>query len=134
MSTSTHEKAVAESIKMNKRDVAELERSEAIERLRKLFIGDDSPVILTINRHTSASGMTRDISLLYVKGGAIHNITYSAALALEWPLSEKSGNRAIRVQGVGMDMGFHTVYTLSRVLYKSIMDSDAGYCLKQEWL
>jgi hypothetical protein len=119
---------------MNKRDVAELERSEAIERLRKLFIGDDSPVILTINRHTSASGMTRDISLLYVKGGAIHNITYSAALALEWPLSEKSGNRAIRVQGVGMDMGFHTVYTLSRVLYRDIQGTDAGYCLRQEWL
>jgi len=112
----------------------EFERKESIKRLRKLFIGDESPVIHTINRHTSSSGLTRDISLLYIKGGAIHNITYSAALALEWPLSEKSGNRAIRVSGVGMDMGFHTVYTLSRVLYRDIQGTDAGYCLKQEWL
>ena len=112
----------------------ELEKNESIERLRKLFAGDAKPVIHTINRHTSASGMSRDISLLYVKGGAIHNITYSASLALGWPLSEKSGNRAIRVSGTGMDMGFHTVYTLSSVLFRGTVKGDAGYTLKQEWL
>jgi hypothetical protein len=112
----------------------ELEKSESIERLRKLFAGDTKPVIYTINRHTSASGMSRDISLLYVKGGAIHNITYSASLALGWSLSEKSGNRAIRVNGTGMDMGFHTVYTLSSVLFRGTVEGDAGYTLKQEWL
>ena len=112
----------------------ELEKSESIERLRKLLAGDAKPVIYTINRHTSASGMSRDISLLYVKGGAIHNITYSASLALGWPLSEKSGNRAIRVSGTGMDMGFHTVYTLSSVLFRDTVKGDAGYTLKQEWL
>jgi hypothetical protein len=112
----------------------ELEKSESIERLRKLLAGDAKPVIYTINRHTSASGMSRDISLLYVKGGAIHNITYSASLALGWSLSEKSGNRAIRVSGTGMDMGFHTVYTLSSVLFRGTVEGDAGYTLKQEWL
>lgn len=112
----------------------EFERKESIERLRKLFIGDDAPVIHTITRHVSASGLTRDISLIYIKGSTIHNITYSAALALEWPLSEKSGNRAVRVSGAGMDMGFHTVYTLSRVLYRDIQGTDAGYCLRQAWL
>jgi len=78
--------------------------------------------------------MSRDISLIYVKGGQLFNITYSAALALEWPLSEKSGNRAIRVSGAGMDIGFHTVYTLSSVLYRGAVEGDAGYYLKQEWL
>ena len=115
----------------------ELEQNESIERLRELFAGDTHPLIHTINRHTSSSGMTRDISLLYIKGGAIHNITYSAALALGWPLSEKSGNRAIRVSGVGMDMGFHTVYTLSSVLYRGIVEpayGDAGYLLVHTWL
>jgi hypothetical protein len=119
---------------LTKKAAAELERSEAIERLRDLFAGDSKPVIHTITRHVSASGMTRDISLIYVKEGAIHNITYSAALALDWKLSEKSGNRAIRVQGTGMDMGFHTVYTLSRVLYRDTVEGDAGYALSQAWL
>jgi hypothetical protein len=113
---------------------AELERSEAIEGLRELFKGDTHPKIHTITRHVSASGMTRDISLIYVKEGAIHNVTYSAALALGWPLSEKSGNRAIRVSGCGMDMGFHTVYTLSNVLYRGAVEGDAGYLLTQAWL
>lgn len=119
---------------LTKRAAAELERSAAIDRLRIIFAGDDKPVIHTITRHVSSSGMTRDISLIYVKGGAAFNITYSAALALEWPLSEKSGNRAIRVQGAGMDMGFHTVYTLSSVLYRGTVDGDAGYKLQQAWL
>jgi hypothetical protein len=78
--------------------------------------------------------MTRDISLIYVKGSSIHNITYTAALALEWQLSEQSGNRAIRVKGTGMDMGFHTVYTLSRILYGQTVGDDAGYKLQQAWL
>lgn len=119
---------------LTKKAAAELERSESIERLRELFAGDEFPKIHTITRHVSASGMTRDISLIYVKGGAIFNITYSAALALGWPLRDKSGNRAIKVEGAGMDMGFHTVYTLSRVLYRDAVEGDAGYKLQQAWL
>lgn len=119
---------------LTKKAAAELERSESIERLRELFAGDNKPVIHTITRHVSASGITRDISLIYVTASSIYNITYSAALALGWPLSEKSGYRAIRVSGAGMDMGFHTVYTLSNVLYRGAVEGDAGYYLKQEWL
>lgn len=119
---------------LTKAAAKELEQNESIERLLKLFAGDTKPVIYTINRHTSASGMSRDISLIYANSAGLTNITYSAALALGWPLSEKSGNRAIRVGGTGMDMGFHTVYTLSSVLFRSSVESDAGYILKQEWL
>jgi len=119
---------------LTKKALAELERSESIEKLRKLFAGEEQPIIHTINRHTSSSGMTRDISLVYVRDGGIFNITYSAALALGWPLSEKSGHRAIRVSGVGMDMGFHTVYTLSSVVYRGTVESDAGYLLEHRWL
>lgn len=120
--------------KLNKKQQAELERSEAIERLRALFAGDTKPVIHTITRHVSSSGMSRDISLIYATSAGLTNITYSAALALEWPLSDKSGNRAVRVSGCGMDMGFHLVYTLSRVLYRDILEGDAGYHLTQQWL
>ena len=120
--------------KLNKKQQAELERSEAIERLRALFAGDTKPVIHTITRHVSSSGMSRDISLIYATSAGLTNITYSAALALEWPLSEKTGNRAVRVSGCGMDMGFHLVYTLSRVLYSDLLEGDAGYHLQQHWL
>ena len=120
---------------MTKKQEIEQEREGAIEKLRALFAGDDKPVIHTITRHVSASGMSRDISLIYVKEGAIHNITYWGALALDWKLSEKSGNRAIRVGGCGMDMGFHTVYTLSRVIYRDTATKiDPGYVLNQAWL
>jgi len=119
---------------LSKAAAKELDRSESIERLRKLLGEDTKPVIYTINRHTSASGMTRDISLIYVSSAGLTNITYSAALALGWPLSEKSGNRAIRVGGAGMDMGFHTVHTLSSVLFRGSVENDPGYILKQEWL
>jgi hypothetical protein len=119
---------------LSKKALAELERRESIERLRTLFAGDEKPVIHTITRHVSSSGMTRDISLIYANSAGLTNITYSAALALGWPLSEKSGNRAVRVSGCGMDMGFHTVYTLSSVLYRGTVDGDAGYKLAQAWL
>ena len=120
---------------MTKKQEIEQEREGAIEKLRALFAGDDKPVIHTIIRHVSASGMSRDISLIYVKEGAIHNITYWGALALDWKLSEKSGNRAIRVSGCGMDMGFHTVYTLSRVIYRdTATEIEPGYVLTQAWL
>lgn len=119
---------------LTRKQLAQVEQEESIERLRQLFAGDKNPTLHTILRHVSASGMTRDISLVYVKDGQLYNVTYSAALALSWPLSERSGYRAIRVGGCGMDMGFHLVYTLSSVLFRNSTDSDAGYTLKQEWL
>lgn len=119
---------------MTRKQLAQIEKEESIERLQKLFAGDNNPTVYTILRHVSASGLTRDISLVYVKDGQLYNLTYSAALALGWPISERSGSRAIRVGGCGMDMGFHLVYTLSSVLFRNSTDSDAGYVLKQEWL
>jgi len=117
-----------------KKTLKELERSESIERLRTLFAGNERPLVYTIQRHVSSSGMTRDISLVYASATGLTNITYSAAMALGWPLSEKSGHRAIRVGGTGMDMGFHLVYTLSNVVYRGDIEGDAGYTLEQEWL
>jgi hypothetical protein len=119
---------------LSKRALQEIEQVESVERLRSLFAGDSKPVIHTITRHVSSSGMSRDISLIYATSAGLTNITYSAALALGWPLSEKSGNRAVRVSGCGMDMGFHLVYTLSRVLYRDAVEGDAGYYLQQQWL
>jgi len=112
------------------------EREHSREQLKKLLnVGD---TVYTITRSVSASGMSRTMSLYIVKDNRLMNITYYAAHALEWRLCDVNGSRVMRVGGCGMDMGFHAVYTLSRVLFTSIDNSlingDKGYSLKQEWI
>jgi hypothetical protein len=107
------------------------EQQEAAERLIKLFQGDDKPTVYTILRHRSKSGMSRNISLKYVKGGQLMDITYSAAIVLGWPIVEEF-NRAIKVNGCGMDMGFHLVSSLSSALF-SARESDGSSKLRHEW-
>lgn len=109
------------------------EREHSRERLSAMLTPGDT--VYTMVRNVSSSGMSRTMSLYIVKDNRLVNITYYAAHALEWPLVEKNGSRVLRVSGAGMDMGFHTVYTLSRVLFAATMPSgDAGYALKQEWI
>ncbi len=113
------------------------EQQKACDYLRELFVDDSKPEICTVLRHVTASGMSRDISLFYVKNNELINITYYAGLALGWKLTERYGSRAIRVGGTGMDMGFHLVYTLARTIYKSTENNhgaDVGYWLEHRWL
>jgi hypothetical protein len=117
---------------LSKRALKELERDESIERLRGIFDGDDKPMIYTILRHVSASGMSRDISLIYIKGNSVYHLNYSVAHALGDRLVSRNGSDAIRVHGTGMDMGFHLVYSLSSVLYAG--QDRAGYVLSHRWL
>lgn len=117
---------------LSKRALKELERDESIERLRTLLDGDDKPTIYTILRSVSASGMSRDISLLYVKGKEIYHLNYSIAHALGDRLVSRNGSDAIRVHGCGMDMGFHLVYNLSSLLYAG--EDRAGYKISHRWL
>jgi hypothetical protein len=117
---------------LSKRALKELERVESIERLRGILDGDEKPMIYTILRHVSASGMSRDISLLYIKNSNIYHLNYSVALALGDRLVSRNGSDAIRVHGTGMDMGFHLVYSLSSVLYAG--EDRAGYVLSHRWL
>ena len=105
----------------------------AVERLLSFYLKEGDRVY-TLNRHTSASGMSRDLSLFVAREGEVMNITYYAAHALGRKLVERNGSRAIRVSGCGMDMGFHTVYTLASVLFRGAVEGDAGYSLKHEWL
>jgi hypothetical protein len=131
------DKNMATATLSKKAQVAQ-DQEEAIAKLRELFAHhyrEGAPVIRTILRHCSQSGMSRDISLVYVNdAGNLQNITYWAGLALGWTLTDRNGSRAIKVGGAGMDMGFHLVYTLSRVLFNDDTTGDAGYRLRQEWL
>ena len=120
---------------------------QAIRDLRAELKPGDTLYTKTV--HTSRSGMLRKIAVYLVRGNEPLNRSYDAAHALGWPLDRDTD--AVRVSGCGMDMGFHLVYELSRVLFpkgyalpagKKSNDksdppghsNDGGYALKQRWL
>lgn len=107
----------------------ELQREELV---REYFSGTERVTVYTILRRVSASGMTRHISLKIAQGGEIYDITYNAALALGDKLHNVDGHNTIKVNGCGMDMGFHLVYSLSSVLFHG--QDRAGYKIAQRWL
>jgi hypothetical protein len=109
----------------------QLDRDYAIEHLLTHYVREGAKVY-TILRHVSASGMSRDISLVVAQGDEIIDITYYAAHALGDKLIASKGHRAIRQGGCGMDMGFNLVYNLSSVLFAG--QERAGYVLKQGWI
>ena len=122
---------------MSTKSQAAADKAEAIANLQKWLKRDER--IYTVLRHRAASGMTRFIDLYYIKDNIPHRITWQAAKALGWTYDNK--REALRVGGCGMDMGFHTVYTLSSILFREaptfrdpVTGEDAGYSLRHEWL
>ena len=79
---------------------------------RNLSPGDKVYCIL---RHVSRSGMTRHISLYTIKDGQPIYLTTTAATVLGGTLTK---NDYLKVTGCGMDMGWHTVYSLASVLFR----------------
>jgi hypothetical protein len=116
---------------LSKAAAKQLDRDYAIEQLLTHYISAGDTVY-TVIRSVSSSGMSRTMSLKIVRDGRIDDITFSAAHALDYPLVEVNGSRAIRVGGAGMDMGFHVVYSLSSVLFRG--EDRAGYVLSHRWL
>lgn len=119
---------------------AELYRLQHCADLRKLIKAGQT--VYTSCEQVSASGMSRRISLYIVVKGEIVNITRRASIITGFGLSKNGG---LIVQGCGMDMGFHTVYTLGCNLWpkgtrkphgtrNGSPDKDGGYALKHSWL
>lgn len=120
------------SIKAQLKGVTDKELSK--ETLLKDYFNDQArATVYTVLRSVSASGMTRHISLKVVDSdGDILDITYLAARALGDKLQERNGFNTLKVNGCGMDMGFHIVYSLSSVLYAG--QDRAGYVLSHRWI
>lgn len=119
--------------KMTKKEEKALDVAYAREQLLTHYVSEGATVY-TVLRSVSSSGMSRTLSLKVAKDGKILDLTYYASVVLDWPLVEVNGSRALRVGGCGMDMGFHTVYTLSRVLFREEGNTkDAGYSLNHAW-
>jgi hypothetical protein len=100
--------------------------------LKDYFNGEERNTVYTVLRSVSASGMSRKISLKVAQGGDIFDITYLVAQAIGDRMIDANGFNAIKVNGAGMDMGFHLVYSLSSVLYHG--HERAGYVLNHRWL
>lgn len=111
------------------------ERQEAIDWLRKhLKPGDKAWTIL---RHVSASGMSRRISVVILVDGQPWDVSGFVGRAIDCKRHERDGG--LTVTGCGMDMGFHLVYSLSRVLFPDgfmeVCDlRDGGYAISHAWL
>jgi hypothetical protein len=100
------------------------ERDDEVALLRKQLRA--GMTIYTCLRSVSSSGMSRTLDLYYVENGEIFRITWSAAKVLEWTYDRRK--EALRVHGCGMDMGFHTVHTLSYHLFGN------SRALQHRWL
>lgn len=110
--------------------------AEATERLHELFPAGSE--VTTVVTHVTRSGMGRTIKVLGNRRGPdghmrITNVSGDVARVLGWQIDRQTGD--VYVQGCGMDMCFHLVYSLARTLYGDwAMDllpgtRDAGYSL-----
>ena len=136
--------------------VSKEDHERALAVLREHIKPGDT--VYTILRHVSRSGMSRSISVVVHTPEGPQDLSWAAARALGWSFDRR--NDGVKVNGCGMDMGFHLVYSLSYVLFKgafvcigeacpandhhnspyppkvagSMTHSDAGYALRQRWL
>lgn len=108
----------------------ESEKAEAIAQLRKTLRKGDT--LYTCLRSVSSSGMSRTLDVYVMRKNEPRRLTYSVAQALGWTYDRR--REALKVGGCGMDMGFHTVYTLARALWRDKMETNPGYALQQKWL
>lgn len=143
--------------------VAKADRDAAIAKLREWIHPGDT--VYTILESVSRSGMSREIRVLVPQ--IIHPDADARTAvdflhpnhAVSQALGIRQGKRdGLIVGGCGMDMGFHLVYSLSRVLFRDgfpctgshcpsndhsngdrdytpgRLHSDPGYALRHRWL
>lgn len=89
--------------------------ADALANLKALRLKPGSPIYTKV-LHVSRSGMQRVIGLYVPHKGAIRGISFEAAALLGWKYDNDRGG--VVVDGAGMDMTFHTVYSLSRTLFR----------------
>ena len=129
-----------------------IERDKALNALRDMY--PPGSLVKTMLRHVSRSGMMRAISVI---SPDVEDISWQVARAGGWQFNSRHGG--VTVNGCGMDMGFHLVYSLSRSLYPNgfecigdgcpsndhsngdrdytvghVVHSDGGYALRNRWI
>ena len=95
---------------------------------------DPGDTVYTVLRHVSRSGMSRSISVIVLTedypNNGVHprDVSFSVAKLLGMSYDMKTGG--VKVNGCGMDMGFHLVSNLSYALF----GLETGNQLRQGWL
>lgn len=91
-----------------------LTQDAAREELRRIL--RPGRIVYTVLRHVSRSGMSRSISVVVAnKRDELSDVSWLVARAGLGKFDRR--HDGVKVNGCGMDMGFHLVYSLSRVLY-----------------
>ena len=99
---------------MNKTRAQKEAQQHAIDELREI-LPPGSNVHMVV-KHVSRSGLMRVIDVLTVDDdGGIYSISPLVARALGWRWDSRHGG--VRVDGCGMDMGFHLAHHLSYALH-----------------
>lgn len=135
----SHPEYHATATKLTQKEGKRLYRDQSIKVLRNLL--SPGQTVYTSIKSVSRSGMSRVIRVHVVEGNTIRNISGHVATALNW----NGDQDGVKVSGCGMDMGFHTVYSIGYVLWPNGTpephgtrngepDTDGGYALKQEWM
>ena len=105
-------------------------KASAMKELRKLIKRNDT--VYCILRNVSRSGMSRQIDFLILDNKGPRFISGHIANALGY--SQTDGG-ALKVNGCGMDMGFHVINNLSMAIFcPDKYDHDAAFSLKHSWL
>lgn len=128
-----------------KKSERDARRADAITRLREAIPAGST--VYTVLLNASRSGMSRTIKCLaidtYLAPGnrpegslapfrSIRDISMDVAKALEIRLSKDQ--EGVIIGGCGMDMGFHIVSSLSRVLFPDSVDPAPDYVIKHRWV
>lgn len=108
---------------MSAASIKAVERAESLAWLRAHLHAKQD--VFAILRSVSGSGMTRHISFLTLEGNDPRYIAWHIARVLDCRIDR---DNALIVKGAGMDMAFHVVYSLARVLFED------GYALNSRWL
>jgi hypothetical protein len=124
------------------------QQKQATERLKQYLKAGDT--VYTVLTHVSRSRMMRHIKVLIARNNEVLDVSYYVSHALNWPLKDDG----VKIEGCGMDMGYHLVYSLSSVLFRQGFDcidkncpsndhvnglnethhKDGGYALIHRWL
>jgi hypothetical protein len=91
------------------------ERDDAIAKLRAMLNPGDT--VYTILEHVSRSGMSRDIRVVLMTCEDGRPVDLHPNYLVAKAIGERQKGDAIVMGGCGMDMGFHLVYSLGRVLF-----------------
>lgn len=102
----------------------ETEREDGIKQLRELLKPGDT--VYTIIRHVSSSGMSRRISPVAIIDGKPDDISWEVAkLGI---FKRRYPHDSLTVGGCGMDMGFHVVYEVSRMIFSEGFGEPCLHC------